>query len=144
MMSASVRRALSDLTMRKGGDHGMTLAMRSILSLALLLCAIPAAAQDRYWDDQDQLLPVQSPLPRTDPGETARSSAGQAGQRQTREQVAADIGIEPMGRISTRIQNRVQSRIRNRIDRYYSPQANAISPFAIASEQSATAGRPRR
>ncbi len=119
-------------------------AMRSILSFVLLLCAVPAAAQDRYWNDQDQPPPVQSSLPRTDPGETARSSAGQSGQRQTREQMAADAGIEPMGRINARIQNRVQSRIRNRIDRYYNPQANTTSPFAVASEQAATAGRPRR
>lgn len=94
---------------------------------------------------QDQpSSPIRSSLPRSNLGETARSAAGQAGQRQSREQVEADTGIEPMSRINARIQNRVQSRIRNRIDRYYSPQANATSPFAVASEQVAAARRPRR
>lgn len=68
----------------------------------------------------------------------------QPGQRQTREQIAQDAGIEPMARINGRIQNRVQSRIRNRIDRYYNPQANAASPFQVAGEQARAAGRSRR
>lgn len=121
-------------------------AMR-IASFLLALClSAPALAQDRYQDDtQDQAAPLQQPpLPETRQGETARSAAGQAGQRQTREAVAAEAGIEPMGRINGRIQNRVQSRIRNRIDRYYDPQANATSPFAVAGDQTRTAGRPRR
>ncbi|KQM78770.1 hypothetical protein ASE70_18935 [Sphingomonas sp. Leaf22] len=102
-------------------------------------------AQDRYGNNSpDQAPPVQSSLPATQQGETARSAAGQTGQRQTREEVAAEAGIEPMGRINGRIQNRVQSRIRNRIDRYYDPQANATSPFAVAGDQARTAGRPRR
>ena len=98
-------------------------AMR-IASLLLALClSAPAMAQDRYSDDtQDQAAPVQQqPLPETRQDETARSAAGQAGQRQTREEVATEAGIEPMGRINGRVQNRVQSRIRNRIDRYYDP-----------------------
>lgn len=120
-------------------------SMRSILPLALLLCAIPAAAQDRYQDDgQGQPAPIQQTLPETRQGETARSAAGQTGQRQTREQIAQDAGIEPMARINGRIQNRVQSRIRNRIDRYYDPQANAASPFMVAGDQARTAGRARR
>lgn len=120
-------------------------AMR-ITSLLLTLClSTPVMAQDRYPDDaQDQVAPVQQPLPETRQGETARSAAGQTGQRQTRDDVAAEAGIEPMGRINGRIQNRVQSRIRNRIDRYYDPQANATSPFAVAGDQARTAGRPRR
>ncbi|WP_156348699.1 hypothetical protein [Sphingomonas sp. Leaf23] len=122
----------------------MTPSMRSILSVALFLCAAPAMAQDRYSDQQDQAPPVQQPLPETRQGETARSAAGQAGQRQTREQIAQDAGIEPMARINGRIQNRVQSRIRNRIDRYYNPQANAASPFEVAGEQARAAGRSRR
>lgn len=117
-----------------------------IASLLLALClSAPTMAQDRYpGDTQDQAAPVQQPLPETRQGETARSAAGQAGQRQTREEVAAEAGIEPMGRINGRVQNRVQSRIRNRIDRYYDPQANATSPFAVAGDQARTAGRPRR
>ncbi|WP_308815767.1 hypothetical protein [Sphingomonas sp. GV3] len=47
-----------------------------------------------------------------------------------------------MARIDNRIQNRVQSRIRNRIDRFYNPQADAASPFAVADEQTRTAGQP--
>lgn len=75
--------------------------------------------------------------------ETARSAAGRAGERQTRDQVAQDTGIKPMARIESRIQNRVQSRIRNRVDRSYEPQANATSPFAAAGDQARSAGRPR-
>lgn len=103
-------------------------------------------AQDRYQDDsQEQAPPVQQQtLPETRQGETARSTVGQAGQRQSREQIAQDARIEPMGRINGRIQNRVQSRIRDRIDRYYDPQANAASPFEVAGDQARTAGRPRR
>ena len=115
--------------------------MRSILFLVLLVYAVPAAAQDR---DQNEALPVPSTLPDTRQGETARSAVGQAGLRQSREQVAADSGIEPMGRINGRIQNRVQARIRNRIDRYYDPRANVTSPFAVASEQATAAPRRRR
>jgi hypothetical protein len=76
-----------------------------------------------------------------DQGETARSTVGQVGERQTPEQLGRDAGIEPMARITSRIQNRVQSRIRNRIDRYYDPQANATSPFDVAGNQARTAGR---
>jgi len=116
-----------------------------IAPLLLIMLAAPVVAQDRYQDDaQGQPAPIQQPLPETRPGETARSVAGQTGQRQTRDQIAAEAGIEPMARIDGRIQNRVQSRIRNRIDRNYDPQANATSPFVVAGDQARTAGRPRR
>lgn len=119
--------------------------MRCALFLLALCLTMPAMAQDRYQDEtQEQAPPVQQQLPETRQGETARSAAGQAGQRQTREQIAQDAGIEPMARINGRVQNRVQSRIRNRIDRYYDPQANAASPFEVAGDQARTAGRPRR
>ena len=78
------------------------------------------------------------------PGGTATSSAGQTGQRRTREQVAEGAGIEPVARIASRIQNRAQTRIRNRLDRYYDPQANAVSPFVVAGDQARTAGRRQR
>lgn len=119
--------------------------MRGVSFLLALCLTAPATAQDRYQDDlQDQPAPVQQPVPETRQGETARSTVGQTGQRQNREQIAQDAGIEPMGRINSRVQNRVQSRIRNRIDRYYDPQANAASPFQVAGDQARTAGRPRR
>ncbi|MGN5376475.1 hypothetical protein [Sphingomonas hankookensis] len=118
--------------------------MRIVLLLSLL-SAIPAAAQDRYQEDgQEQVAPIQQSLPETRQGETARSVAGQTGQRQTREILSQDAGIEPMARISGRVRNRVESRIRNRIDRYYNPQANAASPFEVAGDQVRAAGRPRR
>lgn len=123
----------------------MSDVMRVVPFLLALCLSMPAMAQDRYQDDvQEQPAPIQQSLPETRQGETARSVAGQTGQRQTREQVAAEAGIEPMGRVNSRIQNRVQSRIRNRIDRYYDPQANAASPFAVAGDQARAAGRPRR
>ncbi len=127
------------------GRNAMHGGMRDVSFLLALCLTAPAMAQDRYQDDlQDQPAPVQQPLPETRQGETARSAAGQAGQRQTREQIAQDAGIEPMARINGRIQNRVQSRIRNRIDRYYDPQANAASPFVVAGDQARAAGRSRR
>lgn len=75
-------------------------------------------------------------------GATADTGSGEIGQRVRHTGLTADT--DPLGRISARIQNRVQNRIRNRIDRYYDPQANATTPFAVASEQAAAAGRPRR
>lgn len=115
------------------------------LLFALCLSVSSVVAQDRYQDDtQRQRAPLQPSLPETRQGETARSVAGQTGQRQSRELLSQDAGIEPMARINGRIQNRVQSRIRNRIDRYYDPQANAASPFEVAGDQARTAGRPRR
>ncbi len=115
--------------------------MHHVLFLVLLVCAVPVAAQGR---DQDQALATPSIPSQTRQGETAHSAAGQAGLRQSREQLAIDTGIEPMGRINGRIQNRVQSRVRNRIDRYYDPRANATSPFAVASEQAKALGRSHR
>jgi len=113
--------------------------MRKILLLALFGWAVPVVAQDR-----DEVLVAPPVSSQNRQGETARSGAGQVGLRQSREQVEAETGIEPMGRINGRIQNRVQARIRNRIDRYYDPRANATSPFAVASEQAAALGRSRR
>lgn len=71
--------------------------------------------------------------------EVARSAVGRVGERQTRADTAPNT--VPTARLNGRINNRVQSRIRNRIDRYYDPQANAASPFAVAGEQARTAGR---
>lgn len=108
----------------------------------MTLSSLPAAAQVQVPGDPSP-GPI-SRLPDTRPGETAASSAGRTGQRRTREQVAAQIGVEPMGRITNRIQNRAQTRIRNRIDRYYDPRANATSPFVVASEQARIAGKRGR
>lgn len=95
----------------------------AIAAAVLLAAAFPAPAQE------------------TTSGHVATSAAGTVGQRQTKEQGVT--GIKPMARINSRIQNRVQSRIRNRIDRYYDPQANAVSPFKVAGDQARTAGKPR-
>lgn len=112
------------------------------LSALLLMTAAPAAAQKDQPDPIDDRPPPPAPAPETKPGEVAKSAVGQAGQRQTREDVAK--GVAPMARINSRIQNRVQSRIRNRIDRNYDPKANATSPFEVAGQQARTAGRPQR
>ncbi len=56
--------------------------------------------------------------------------------------VGSRLDTTPLKRNDNRIQNRVQSRIRNRIDRYYDPQANATSPFKVASDQGRAVGRP--
>ena len=93
------------------------------LLLVVIAGAKPAAAQEE---------PIQ-------PGRNAEVGGTEVGERQTREQNAANI--EPVRRISNRVQNRVQNRIRNRIDRNYDPQANATSPFEDAAERTAAAGR---
>jgi len=73
-------------------------------------------AQDRYQDDnRQQPAPIQQPSPETRQSEITRSVTDRAGQRQSRELLSQDAGIEPMARINGRILNRVQSRIRNRI-----------------------------
>ncbi len=125
--------------------------MRFLLLLPVMAIALPlpAAAQQPgqsggAYGDQDSRPVVVTSAPETRPGQTADSFAGETGQRRTREQVAQDAGVEPMARIGGRIQNRTQNRIRNRIDRYYNPQANATSPFVVASEQARTAARRRR
>lgn len=130
--------------MMRRGDIG-----RLMLGVLLIAVAAPVAAQVRSApaqdatedEDPDQPLPNQpviEPLARI--GSVARSAAGVAGQRQTREQGGI---AEPMGRIDSRVQNRVQNRLPNRIDRDYDPQALATSPFADAEDRSRTAGRRR-
>ena len=66
-------------------------------------------------------------------GQLANTGQGEVGQRQSRAQAAPNVS--PLGRIQTRLQNRVQSRLRNRVDRFYSRETSATSPFAIASDQ---------
>lgn len=125
-----------------------------LIGLSLVLATSPAVAQprspqsalsisDSEDEDQSVLQQQQSPVETNPTGRTARSSAGQVGQRQTRDTAAQQAGIKPMARISNRIQNRVQNRIRNRIDRNYDPQANATDPFVVADEQAREGGRPR-
>lgn len=119
-----------------------------IASVFLLLSSLmsPVEAQDLgrsnnpgTGSDQTE----QEPLPVVRLGDIAKSTAGQAGKRQTREQIAAQIGIAAMARVNSRIQNRVQARIRNRIDQYYDPRANAATPFSVASEQVSISGQHR-
>lgn len=122
-----------------------------LIALALLTTptfqsrAVPPDSRPQD-DSYSEIEPVPQPSaqPQARQGETARSVAGQAGRRQTRDQVAQNAGIEPMGRVDGRIQNRVQTRVRNRIDRYYDPQANMTSPFVVAGEQARTVGRRQR
>lgn len=133
----------------------MILRVHLLISLGSALVNMPAIAQasapqstSLAADNQDGEQPVaqqrpHTPLETNPSGRTARSSVGQVGQRQTRDTAADQAGIKPMARIASRVQNRVQSRIRNRIDRYYSPQANATDPFAVAGEQAREVSRPR-
>lgn len=65
----------------------------------------------------------------------AQNSRAQAG-------VPERIDTTPLTRLDSRTQNRVQSRIRNRVDRNYDPQANATSPFKVASVQGPAVARP--
>jgi len=115
--------------------------MRTII-MGVFLSLISTAQSEAGQRSVDQATFEQETLPTPAPGQTATLAVGQVGQRQTRERPIE--GIEPMARITSRIQNRAQTRIRNRIDRYYDPQANATSLFAVAGEQARTAGRRRR
>ncbi|WP_156363428.1 hypothetical protein [Sphingomonas sp. Leaf30] len=120
------------------------LLLSIIVSTGIVSPAIAQSLENRpgeYKAEQSLSVPVESGIT-AQPAKTR--DTGLAGQRQTRQQVAQDTGIEPMGRISNRIQNRVQARIRNRIDRYYDPQANATTPFIVAGDQLRTTARPRR
>lgn len=107
----------------------------------LLASTMSVSAQIMAQQDE---VPVVAPQPDARPGQTAISATGQAGQRQTRDQLAVKAGIEPLARIGGRIENRAQTRIRNRIDRYYDPLANATSPFVVAGDQARTAAPRRR
>lgn len=107
--------------------------MRTLATLAPAIILMMAATQALHLsaspatDMQDTSA--------TPTGRTAKTMTGQVGERQSKEEAAMVAGIKPMGRVPSRIQNRVQSRIRNRIDRYYDPNANSISPFAVAADQ---------
>ncbi|MFD1789247.1 hypothetical protein ACFSC3_16955 [Sphingomonas floccifaciens] len=127
-----------------------------LTGLGVVLMGVPAVAQVRQsatttsgTGTQDDEQPVaqqqqqQTPLQTNQPGRTAQSSAGQVGQRQTRDTAAEQASIKPMARIASRIQNRVQNRLRTRIDRNYDPQAGATDPFVVAEDQARTTGRPR-
>lgn len=135
---------------------GMTKSVATVIGLSLLLVVSPAAAQvrstsdasvgsDEQGEDQTELQPrhLDAPLQTNPSGRTARSSIGQVGERQTRDQASQVWGIAPMARITSRVQNRVQNRVRNRIDRYYNPRAKATDPFVIAGDQARNSGRPR-
>lgn len=74
------------------------------------------------------------------PGQAPSVTNGEVGQRQTREEAAPNL--QSLRRVQNRVSNRVQLRLRNRIDRFYNPQANATSPFEVASDQARTTGRP--
>lgn len=126
-----------------------------LIGVAALLVGPPAVAQVRQnqvtpaiadSSDGEQSVPQQpsqTPFDTNQAGQTARSSVGQVGQRQTRETESNSTGLKPMARISSRISNRVQNRIRNRIDRNYDPQTGAADPFAAAEDRSRADGRPR-
>ncbi|MFL0415861.1 hypothetical protein [Sphingomonas sp. 179-A 2A2 NHS] len=91
--------------------------LRWLLRLTWPLVAVSATAQTRDLEPDIPVAVVDSSAivtPVTD--------AGRIGERQTREDVAREAGIKPMGRINDRVGNRVQSRLRTRLDRNYSNQ----------------------
>lgn len=108
---------------------------RWMLTFVGLLIASPAMAQqfDSNATDETEFAeraPATSAAPVT---RTVDTGNGQIGQRQTRQD--ATPSTMPFDRVDNRVSSRVQNRIRNRIDRYYDPQANATSPFTVASDQ---------
>lgn len=100
-----------------------------------------AADSSEQNGEQPAVQPQQlnTPIQTNQTGRTAQSSAGQVGERQTRD-TTAQAGIKPMARIENRIQNRVQNRLRSRIDRSYDPKSNTTNPFAVAEDQARTTG----
>lgn len=75
-----------------------------------------------------------SPVPQG-AGQTASSSVGEVGKRQTREQAP---NAAPMARIENKLQSRVQSRLQNRIDQHFDPNVdpiNGATPIAGANER---------
>ena len=132
----SIRRHLASFGI---AYYAISIAIGS--GLTLLASTMSVSAQMMPQHDE---VPVALPQLDARPGQTATSVTGQAGQRQTRDQLAVKAGIEPLARIGGRIENRAQTRVRNRIDRYYDPLANAASPFVIAGDQARTATSRRR
>lgn len=114
----------------------MKSARLAVAALALALAATAALAQTRQPaapepEESDQALPKLSR-----PTADASKASGRSEKLATAHRLGGDLapGLAPTGRLVTRIANRVQSRLRNRIDRYYDPQANALSPFVVAGE----------
>jgi hypothetical protein len=125
----------------------LTLTVLAALTLASGMVAPDAAVGQIESPRQRARSADFEPPPAIANDQTARTAdtvSGRIGKRQTREAVARKAGTEPMARIANRINNRVQSRIRNRIDQDYDPQANAASPFAVASDQARAAANRRR
>lgn len=67
--------------------------------------------------------------------ETVRSAIGQAGQRQTRDQLRTEAGIEQPRRVDNRLETRVPARLRSRIDRQFIPVASASAQVTAAQNQ---------
>ena len=114
--------------------------MHLALSLTVLFSALPALDQQNAGPHGSTAI-QQPSLAAADQnaGQTAKSSAGRAGDRQT---AAQAIGNKPLARINGRIPSRVDSRILNRIDRTYDPPVDASSAILAASRAAAKAGRP--
>jgi hypothetical protein len=119
---------------RLGAFARLSLLRACSAALFLGVAAAPVLAQE---DD-----PEREEIRQQEAGQVGDSAVGQAGQRITRE--TAPVVVKPLSAIASRVQNRVQSRLRNRIDRFYDPQANAQSPFAVAEQDARVAGRRRR
>jgi hypothetical protein len=123
--------------------------MRSILGFFLVAVSASGMAQQSnprtatnfptsngstVSQDDNEVSPPQ--IRQSLPSAPAQSTIGQ---RRSRGDAAPNV--QPLVRISGRVANRVQNRIRNRIDRFYDPQANAASPFRVASDQARRNGR---
>lgn len=114
-------------------------AILTVLVLALVPGrALSQANEDPQQESSESAAERRQMQTEIQAGRTGETGAGEVGQRQTDQQISPDF--EALGRISTRIENRVQNRIRSRIDRDYDPQANALSPFERASEETRTPG----
>jgi hypothetical protein len=112
----------------------------AVVAVAGLTATVPASGQIPR-ESAAELPPAQiSTTP-------ANRSVGQVpvlaiGQRQTSDQAAANIVVA--GRIEGRINNRVASRLNTRIGSGYRSQADALSAYRAANEETASVSRKTR
>jgi hypothetical protein len=124
----------------------------SLLAIVAVAGAMPAEAQEHdqttsmggaSTEQYEDTMPVQRSSPsRAAPdrnGRLGNAGNGRIGQRQSRMDTATNV--PPLERVRGRVANRVQNRLRTRIDPFYDPQANATTPFRVASEQAETRRR---
>lgn len=112
------------------------LGIIGIAATALLLIRSVADSQSRSDSDAEPSAatdPAMMQMQVRQSGRVTDIRQMEVGVRKTASATA--VGLNPLARISVRMQNRVQNRLYNSVDRFYKSQANVLSPYRIASEQ---------